>query len=170
MPRTVAGALFENQILVDVIKNLSENNQVKILNKECYDSRYSENIIITTHYNYYPAYGGVYIFHPRKFKKIPDMTIFIPKNKMLYLVEIKYQKVEGSVIEKFGISNDLLQWHKNNRINANNIDIKLLYVLCDFFRDEKHTFYLNVLNNKRIPYFFNAVDLVNYIFQKHKNE
>lgn len=162
MPRTVDGTKFEKQILVDVVKNLSENNSVRILNKERYDNSLSNNVIITTNHNYYHAYGNNYIYHPKRFKKIPDMTIFIPKNNILYLVEIKFQKVMGSVIEKFGISNDLLRWHKNNRINLN-INMKLLYVLCDFFKEEKHTFYLNVLKNKQIPYFFNAVDLITYI-------
>lgn len=86
-------------------------------------------------------------------KLLPDETLFIIKDKTIFIIEMKFQEVAGSVDEKLQTC-DFKKRQYQKLLEGTGMKIEYVYVLNDWF---KHTSYKDVLNyikEVKCHYFF----------------
>jgi len=83
------------------------------------------------------------IDHTKRISKklLPDETIFIIKNKTIFIIEMKFQEVAGSVDEKLQTC-DFKKKQYEKLLSGTGFKVEYVYVLNDWF---KHTSYKDVL-------------------------
>lgn len=91
-------------------------------------------------------------------KLVPDDAIFILKDKTLFIVEIKFQGVNGSVDEKLQTC-DFKNKQYKKLLASLGISVKYVYVLCDWFRDARYKDVLDYIQSVGCYYFFNELPL-----------
>ncbi len=89
-------------------------------------------------------------------KLLPDQAIFIIKNNIIYIIEIKFQKVNGSVDEKLQTC-DFKKKHYEKLFYELNIKVKFIYLLNEWFKKEMYTDTLNYINSVDCNYYFDSL-------------
>lgn len=91
-------------------------------------------------------------------KLLPDDALYVPKSKTLFIIECKYQEVEGSVDEKLQTCDfKRKQYLKLMKLLGANVEY--IYLLNDWFKNPKYKDVLEYINEVGCHYYFNAVDL-----------
>ena len=160
------GKDFEKIILKDIILENKNYNYIILYQRQLY--KYFTKI---------NKYNKEYIINNRLGSLIiPDISIYDKENNILYILEVKYQRVYGSTDEK-------LQCHYyrkkyfNDLFTKETFKIKLIYILNDWFI--KHIKYIHVLQNmldNNINYFiyddtkFYITDIFNKLKKISKNK
>lgn len=91
-------------------------------------------------------------------KLLPDDCLLILNNKTLFIIEIKFQKVFGSVDEKLQTC-DFKNKQYNKLLKPLNINVKYVYLLNDWFKNEKYKDTLDYIKSVNCYYFFNEIPL-----------
>jgi hypothetical protein len=91
-------------------------------------------------------------------KLIPDDCLFILNNNTLFIIEIKFQKVFGSVDEKLQTC-DFKNKQYNKLLKPLNIKVKYIYLLNNWFKNEKYKDTLDYIHSVNCYYFFNEIPL-----------
>jgi len=91
-------------------------------------------------------------------KLLPDEAIFVIKTNTLYIVEMKFQEVEGSVDEKLQTCGFKIQQYKK-LLNPLGIKVEYIYVLNDWFKQEKYKDVLEYAKLCGCKHFFNEIPL-----------
>jgi hypothetical protein len=91
-------------------------------------------------------------------KLIPDDAIFIFRDKTLFIVEIKFQEVAGSVDEKLQTC-DFKNKQYKRLLSPLGISVKYAYVLCDWFKETCYKDVLDYIESVGCYYFFNELPL-----------
>lgn len=86
-------------------------------------------------------------------KLLPDEAIFIIKDKTLFIIEIKFQEVAGSVDEKLQTC-DFKKKQYEKLLDGTGIKVKYIYVLNDWFKDKSYKDVLNYIKSVNCYYFF----------------
>lgn len=89
---------------------------------------------------------------------LPDQVIFILTSKTLYVVEMKFQNVPGSVDEKLQTCNFKKEQYAK-LVEPLNIKIEYVYILSDWFNTERYRDSLNYVKEVGCHYFFNELPL-----------
>lgn len=91
-------------------------------------------------------------------KLLPDEAILILRGKTLYIIEIKFQEVSGSVDEKLQTCN-----FKNRQYNKLlaplGISVKYVYILSNWFAKKEYKDVLGYVTSVGCYYFFNELPL-----------
>jgi hypothetical protein len=89
---------------------------------------------------------------------LPDEAILIIKDKTLYIIEMKFQEVTGSVDEKLQTCDFKNQQYKK-LLAPLNISVKYAYVLNDWFKKKEYKDVLDYVKSVGCYYFFEEIPL-----------
>ena len=89
---------------------------------------------------------------------MPDDAILIIKDKTLFIIEIKFQVVAGSVDEKLQTC-DFKNKQYKRLLTPLKISVKYAYILNDWFKKKKYKDVLNYIKSVGCYYFFNELPL-----------
>lgn len=84
---------------------------------------------------------------------LPDDAILVLKNRTLFIVEIKFQEVPGSVDEKLQTC-DFKNKEYKKLLSPLKIKVKYVYVLNDWFKQEQYRDVLKYVKSVGCFYFF----------------
>jgi len=91
-------------------------------------------------------------------KLLPDEAILILCNNTLFIIEIKFQEVFGSVDEKLQTC-DFKNKQYTNLLSPLGIKVKYTYILNDWFRKPEYKDVLNYVESVGCYYFFYELPL-----------
>ena len=95
-------------------------------------------------------------FNSKRWK--PDEAFVSYTNKTVYIIEKKYQEQAGSVDEKL-LSCDFKKWEYEKLCNPKGYNVEFIYVLSDWFKQDKYKNMLDYILDKRCQYYFNNIPL-----------
>lgn len=91
-------------------------------------------------------------------KLLPDEAILILKDKILFIIELKFQSGSGSVDEKLQTC-DFKNKQYTKLLAPLEISVKYTYVLCDWFSKKEYKDVLEFIKLVGCYYFFNELPL-----------
>jgi hypothetical protein len=91
-------------------------------------------------------------------KLLPDDAILILKDNTLYIIEMKFQEVSGSVDEKLQTCGFKHQEYQK-LLAPLNIAVQYVYVLSDWFKKKEYKDVLQYVKSVDCHYFFNEIPL-----------
>jgi hypothetical protein len=91
-------------------------------------------------------------------KLLPDDAIFVLKNNTLFIIEIKFQNVAGSVDEKLQTC-DFKNKQYNKLLSPLGISVKYVYVLNEWFKKPEYKDVLDYVTGVGCYYFFEVIPL-----------
>lgn len=89
---------------------------------------------------------------------LPDDSIFVLLNNTLFIIECKHQEVAGSVDEKLQTCDFKKKQYKKIMSSAN-IDVEYIYLLDNWFRNEKYKDVLDYIHSVGCDYYFEYIPL-----------
>ncbi len=89
---------------------------------------------------------------------LPDDSIFVIVDNVMYIVECKFQKVEGSVDEKLQTC-DFKRKQYQKLLSRANIDVEYIYLLCEWFKKPKYKDVLDYILSMNCSYYFDYIPL-----------
>jgi hypothetical protein len=155
---TVTGLRFESRVTLE--KVIAAIPNYKVLN----DAVYFNSEKVAEFYQKNKLYKN--LLQPRNIdyskiiskKLLPDETILILKDKTLFIIEIKFQAVAGSVDEKLQTC-DFKNKQYKKLLKPLNISVKYAYVLNDWFRKKEYKDVLDYVESVGCYYFFNELPM-----------
>jgi len=151
--KTKTGLKFESRIDLRTaftqFKEYTFENGNLFYNEEHVTSLYKKN-------DFYSKFLGQHkIDHSKIISKklLPDETIFILKNKTLFIIEMKFQEVAGSVDEKLQTC-DFKKKQYEKLLKETNFNVEYVYILNDWFRHPSYRDVLNYIKSVGCHYFF----------------
>jgi hypothetical protein len=91
-------------------------------------------------------------------KLLPDNCIYVIVNNTLFIIEVKSQRVGGSVDEKLQTC-DFKRKQYIKLLSQLNIEVEYVYILSDWFKDKKYKDVLDYIISVRCQYYFNYIPL-----------
>ena len=91
-------------------------------------------------------------------KLLPDDAIFVPSTKTLYIIEMKFQKVAGSVDEKLQTC-DFKKKQYTKLFSPLGITVDYIYILNDWFSVPAYRDVLGYIKEVGCDYYFNEISL-----------
>ncbi len=92
-------------------------------------------------------------------KLLPDDSIFVVIANTLFIIECKFQQVEGSVDEKLQTC-DFKRKQYQKLLATANIEVEYIYLLSNWFKKSKYQDVLNYIQSVHCHYFFEYIPLV----------
>lgn len=155
---TITGLYFENRIsLKDVLGKIPDYT---ILENDVY----FEDEKVATFYKKNGLYKN--LLEPKGIdyskilskKLIPDDCLHVHGTNKLFIVEIKFQSVEGSVDEKLQTC-DFKKKQYCKLLEPLGLDVEYVYVFNDWFKVDKYRDVLNYIHSVECHYYFNEIPL-----------
>lgn len=156
--KTITGLKFESRVTLE--KVLSAMPNYKVSN----DKVFFEGQLVAEFYPKNKLYKnllkpkGVDYSKIISKKLLPDEAIFILKDNTLFIIEIKFQEVAGSVDEKLQTC-DFKNREYKKLLAPLNISVKYTYVLSDWFKDPNYKDVLGYIKSVGCYYFFNELPM-----------
>ena len=91
-------------------------------------------------------------------RMLPDDSIFVIIENTLFIIECKFQQVEGSVDENLKHC-DFKKKQYQKLLAKANIDVEYIYLLSDWFRDSKYQDVLAYIHSVNCYYYFEYIPL-----------
>lgn len=91
-------------------------------------------------------------------KLLPDDAIYVIKDNTVYIIEIKFQNVAGSVDEKLQTC-DFKKKQYQKLFSALNYEVEYIYVLSDWFRKEEYKDVRDYIISVGCQYYFEYLPL-----------
>jgi hypothetical protein len=91
-------------------------------------------------------------------KLLPDEAIYVPAQKKLYIIEMKFQNVAGSVDEKLQTC-DFKKKQYQKLFEEMGVTVEYIYILNDWFLRKEYRDVLNYIQSVGCQYYFNTLDL-----------
>lgn len=156
--RTVTGLRFESRVTLE--KVIASISNYKVSN----DVVYFKGKKVAEFYPKNKLYKN--LLQPRNIdyskiiskRLLPDEAILILKDQTLFIIEIKFQEVAGSVDEKLQTC-DFKNKQYKKLLEPLNISVKYIYVLSDWFRNPAYKDVLNYVESVGCYYFFNELPM-----------
>ncbi len=89
---------------------------------------------------------------------LPDDSIFVLSNNILFIIECKHQQVAGSVDEKLQTCDFKKKQYKKLLAPAN-IDVEYVYLLDEWFKDKRYKDVLDYIHSVGCDYYFEYIPL-----------
>ncbi len=89
---------------------------------------------------------------------LPDEAIYVIVNNTLFVIEVKFQRVQGSVDEKLQTC-DFKRKQYARLMAPLNIEVEYIYILSDWFRDPKYKDVLDYIISVGCQYYFKYLPL-----------
>ena len=156
--KTITGLKFESRVTLE--KVLSAVPNYKVSN----DKVYFKDQIVAEFYPKNKLYKN--LLEPKGVdyskiitkKLLPDEAILILKDNTLFIIEIKFQEVAGSVDEKLQTC-DFKNREYKKLLAPLNISVKYTYVLSDWFKNPSYKDVLDYVKSVGCYYFFNELPM-----------
>lgn len=156
--RTITGLRFESRVTLEKVIGAFPN--YKISN----DDIYFKGKKVAELYQKHKLYKN--LLKPNRIdysniiskKLLPDEAILILKDETLFIIEMKFQEVAGSVDEKLQTC-DFKNKQYKKLLAPLNISVKYVYVLSDWFRQKQYKDVLSYVSLVGCHYFFNEIPL-----------
>lgn len=91
-------------------------------------------------------------------KLLPDDSIYVIVDNILYIIECKFQRVAGSVDEKLQTC-DFKKKQYKKLLAPLNIDVEYIYLLSDWFKQPQYKDVLDYIISVGCSYYFNYIPL-----------
>ncbi len=164
---TQTGAVFEGKTdLITFLKTLDgyecNINPLSKGKSEWYDISFDGKYVASSFkknalYIYLDSIGVDYSKILSK-KLLPDDAIYVIMNNTIFIIEVKFQKVAGSVDEKLQTCGFKLSQYK--RLFAQlNFDVEYIYILNDWFKHDSYKDVLDYIIHSKCGYYFNYLPL-----------
>lgn len=156
---TITWLKFENQIsFEDAILKIKGYSIKWYINVYYYNNKVAE--IYKKNWLYKYLLGPSWINYKELISKklLPDNAIYVISNKILFIIEIKYQQVEWSVDEKLQTCDFKLKQYKR-LLKPLKFKVEYCYVLNKWFMKEKYQDVLNYIQATWCKYFFWEIPL-----------
>lgn len=120
---------------------------------------YFNNSLVGKFYKKYGLYTGLLKEKGVDWRKIfskkllPDETILVLKDNTLFVIEMKFQGVSGSVDEKLQTCDFKLHQYKR-LFTDTDINVKYIYVLNDWFKKPEYKDTLDYIKSVGCDYYF----------------
>ena len=136
---TITGLNFEKK--TDILKLLKSKNGYKVVKNVIYyeGKEVAKSFKKNSLYTFLRTKGVDYTKILSK-KLLPDEAIYVIINNTLFIIEVKFQKVAGSVDEKLQTC-DFKRKQYAKLMAPLNIEVEYIYILSDWFN---HPSYKNV--------------------------
>lgn len=89
---------------------------------------------------------------------LPDDALYVIHNNTLFVIEVKFQKVAGSVDEKLQTC-DFKKKQYQKLMSQLNIEVEYVYVLSDWFKKPEYKDSLDYIISVRCQYYFEYLPL-----------
>lgn len=89
---------------------------------------------------------------------LPDNCIYVIINNTMFIIECKFQQVEGSVDEKLQTC-DFKKKQYQKLLSRANIEVEYIYLLNDWFRKPKYQDVLDYIISVNCQYYFEYIPL-----------
>ena len=156
--KTITGLRFESRVTLE--KVLSSIPNYKVSN----DKIYFKGQIVAEFYPKNKLYKNLLEPKGIDYSKIiskrllPDEAILILKDNVLFIIEIKFQEVAGSVDEKLQTC-DFKNRQYNRLLAPLGIKVKYVYILNDWFKKPEYKDVLTYVDSVGCHYFFYELPL-----------
>ncbi len=90
---------------------------------------------------------------------LPDDTIYVIQDNIIYIIEIKFQKVNGSVDEKLQTCDFKKRQYKKLFAELNYDKIEFIYILSNFYKLIKYKDVLDYISFMGCDYYFEYLPL-----------
>ena len=156
--KTITGLKFESRVTLE--KVLSTIPNYKVSN----DKVYFKGQIVAEFYPKNKLYKNLLEPKGIDYSKIiskrllPDEAILILKDNILFIIEIKFQEVAGSVDEKLQTC-DFKNRQYNRLLAPLGIKVKYVYILNDWFKKPEYKDVLTYVDSVGCHYFFYELPL-----------
>lgn len=108
-------------------------------------------------YRFLEEYGIDWEEHISK-KILPDDCIYVIVNNTLFVIECKFQQVQGSVDEKLSTC-DFKKKQYQKLLSRANIEVEYVYLLSDWFKQPSYKDMLDYILNVNCSYYFEYIPL-----------
>lgn len=88
----------------------------------------------------------------------PDEALYVIVNNILFIIEMKFQKVSGSVDEKLQTCDFKIKQYKKLMATLN-IEVEYIYILNDWFKQPSYKDTLDYVISVGCQYYFNYLPL-----------
>lgn len=154
---TISGLHFERKTdiltLLSKAKGYTVKNNIIIFEGKEVARSYRKNAL----YKYLESEGVDYKKIVSK-KWLPDEALYIIVNNTLFIIEIKFQKVGGSVDEKLQTCDFKKKIYKKLMAQLN-IGVEYIYILSDWFRHPRYKDTLDYVMSMGRQYYFEFLPL-----------
>jgi hypothetical protein len=156
--RTLTGLRFESRVTLEKVISALPNYKISD------DIVYFKSNKVAELYQKHKLYKNLLYPNNIDYSKIiskkllPDEAILILKDKTLFIVEIKFQEVSGSVDEKLQTC-DFKNKEYTKLLQPLGISVKYVYVLNDWFNKKEYKDVLHYVTSVGCYYFFNEIPL-----------
>lgn len=154
---TITGLNFEKE--TDILELLNSKKNYTVKNSVVY---YKNKEVARSYRK-----NSLYVFLQSKgvdYKKIiskkllPDEALYVIVNNTLFVVEVKFQKVAGSVDEKLQTC-DFKRKQYAKLMAPLNIEVEYIYILSDWFRNPVYKDVLDYIISVGCQYYFRYLPL-----------
>lgn len=154
---TITGLNFENES--NILSLLEKTGDYSIKDNIVYYKGEEVARSYAKHglYKYLETRGLDYTKYISK-KLLPDEAMYVIKNNTLFVIEIKFQKVAGSVDEKLQTC-DFKKKQYKKLMSSLNIDVEYIYILNDWFKKPQYKDTLDYVISSGCQYYFNYLPL-----------
>lgn len=158
---TLTGLYFENT--KDILKIFQKIPGYQIKKSNIGYKIFFKNKYIAHSYKKYQLYKflktkGVDWKKVLSKKLLPDDALYVILNNVLYIIEIKYQQVSGSVDEKLQTC-DFKKKQYKKLMSLINIDVEYIYILNNWFKNPVYKDVLDYIISVGCQYYFNYLPL-----------
>lgn len=89
---------------------------------------------------------------------LPDEALYIPSQKKIFIIEIKFQETPGSVDEKLQTC-DFKKRQYQKLFRLLEIEVEYVYILSDWFKKAEYKDVLNYISEVGCHYYFGTLPL-----------
>ena len=154
---TLTGLNFEKER--DILHLLKKTSGYKIKGNAIF---YEGKVVAHSYrknnlYKFLESRGVDYRKHLSK-KLLPDEALYVVVNNTLYIIEMKFQKVAGSVDEKLQTC-DFKRKQYAKLMAPLNIEVEYIYILSDWFKASQYKDVLDYIISVGCQYYFKYLPL-----------
>jgi hypothetical protein len=154
---TITGLHFERK--TDILSLLNTKNGYKVIRNSIYfeEKQVARSFKKYALYRFLKSEGVDYTKIISK-KLLPDEAIYVIVNNTLFIVEMKFQKVGGSVDEKLQTC-DFKRKQYAKLMAPLNIEVEYIYILSDWFRKPEYKDVCDYIISVGCQYYFDYLPL-----------
>ena len=156
-PNLRTGIIFEGK--TDLATFLAKQNGYRVEDGE--EVYYHDELVarVFKKYNFYNVFlkelGIDWTQYISK-RLLPDDSIYVMLNNILFVIECKHQETEGSVDEKLQTC-DFKKKEYQKLMSKANIDVEYIYLLDNWFRSPKYKDVLDYIHSVGCDYYFEYI-------------
>lgn len=161
--RTISGLHYEKRVDIVTLLSKIKGYEIKSIHKKAGKGVFYNDKLIARTFKQHEFYKfldeeGVNWKNIVSKKLLPDDSLLIIVRDTLFIIEVKFQAVEGSVDEKLQTC-DFKRKQYSKLVKELGLRIEYIYVLNDWFKKPKYKDTLDYIESVMCHYRFNTIPL-----------